>query len=72
MLYALLWGFLENKENFCQLFLMFRQLKTPWYIKHNDAKVEEIDLFISNFNTANKIGGIEISVTLEADDLQVW
>ena len=51
---------------------MFRQLKTPWYIKHNDAKVEEIDLFISNFNTANKIGGIEISVTLEADDLQVW
>jgi hypothetical protein len=48
---------------------MFSQLKTPWIIKHNDAELEEIDTFMSNFNGAHQIEGIEISVTLEADDL---
>jgi hypothetical protein len=48
---------------------MFSQLKTPWIIKHNDAKFREIDTFMSNFNDAHQILGIEISVTLEADDL---
>ena len=50
------------------IFFMFSQLKAPWSIKQNATKLEEIDSFICNFNGAHQIEGIEISVTLEADE----
>ncbi len=52
-------------------FFIFRALKTLWQIRRNDAKVEEIDAFLFIFNEGNRLTGVELSITIETDELQV-
>ena len=59
------------KQFLSSIFLISWALKTPWHIRQNHAKVEEIDSFISEFNGGNRLEGVELSITLEAGNLQV-
>ena len=50
------------------IFFMFSQLKAPWSINSNATKLEQIETFICNLNSAHQIEGIELSLTLDADE----